>query len=535
MPEAPEIGEAHASKLADIDGVNEQIKHLLPELLAARKAYCRDPSEAKQKELEAVEERAELLRRDFGQKLAELQQLAGLSDEFLEGVERQRREARYDNRLRLKRHEFTSDNVASDRSIDELLPVALDRILSCVDQRFLAAEVGAEHRLSQMWTGESLSLVKGVRPESETPTIHRFLQAVRVSQDFLEGNPYYDHFAGALLVPQMAALGGGLEDIAEVGGDTDGRIRNLWTLPSSQSDSVAFELLVATACATTGLKVEFLPADAEKSPDLRCHDPIPMVIECKRKRVLSDYEILEETTMRAIFDRLDKEARSRGIWGRFELRLTVDHAALPLDEVVRCLIRQRLAARPERPLAFPWGTVSYCELPRRFRIDHSRVYAPKMLKQAFGWESDLPEWDGIVCRVAKMEAQFIDEISEATALLWSNYCDRAVIRRSWSPLDAYGNAMHQIPPGEFGIVYLAYQEGARAEIADRRFEEFQKRMREWEHTARIRVPVSFLNRLYPRPLVNGSPDLIESAVVLRADYVNPELADAFPGMVFGRR
>ena len=74
----------------------------------------------------------------------------------------------------------------------------------------------------------------------------------------------------------------------------------------------------------------------------------------------------------------------------------------------------------------------------------------------FGWNSDLPEWDGIMCRVDGDGEASVDEIQKPIALVWSNASGAAVKKRAWSPLDLFGDAMGQIPPGEFGIIYLAY-------------------------------------------------------------------------------
>ena len=99
--------------------------------------------------------------------------------------------------------------------------------------------------------------------------------------------------------------------------------------------------------------------------------------------------------------------------------------------------------------------------------------------------------------VATKSDQLVDYIAEPTGLLWCNHSERAVRRRAWSPLDLFFDAMNQIPPGEFAVVYVAYQEGARAEIADRRVETFTNKMKEWEHSANIRVPVAFLTVYTP--------------------------------------
>jgi hypothetical protein len=129
-----------------------------------------------------------------------------------------------------------------------------------------------------------------------------------------------------------------------------------------------------------------------------------------------------------------------------------------------------------------------------------------------------------------------DEVSHPIGLLWNNRSQRAISKRSWSPLDAFGEAMQQVPPGEFGIIYLAYQEGTRAEIADMRLDRFFDRLKGWWHPGSIRVPIAFLTRLYPRPLEHGKPDLIESVVDLcSAEYGEPLLLRDFPSTVFTRR
>ena len=100
-------------------------------------------------------------------------------------------------------------------------------------------------------------------------------------------------------------------------------------------------------------------------------------------------------------------------------------------------------------------------------------------------------------------------------------------------MDLVGSAMSQIPPGEFGMIYLAYHEGAREEIANRRVQAFMDRMPEWEHSGSIRVPLALLVRLYPRALGHGGPDLIESSLrYVSSAYGNPELFDYFPQSVF---
>jgi len=314
------------------------------------------------------------------------------------------------------------------------------------------------------------------------------------------------------------------------------RISRLWNGPSDGVDAALFELLVAASCSEHGRDVEFMPETHDKSPDLRCHDPYPMVIECKRKRALSRYEQREEMAMRGLFLELEKQALSRGLYGRFDLHLKVEADLAPVQEIVSRIISQRLAAHPDRALNYEWGSVAFHELSYRVRLpDVTRSYSPNMLMALFGWNSDLPEWDGIVCRVDVQGEPSVDEVRGAVALAWSNLSELAVRKRAWSPLDLFGDAMNQITPGEFGLIYLCYTEGAREAIADKRVSNFLSRMSGWEHSAAIRVPISFLVRLYPRPLDHGNPDLIESTVrLVSGEYGDPSLLEEFPTSIFVR-
>jgi hypothetical protein len=526
----PDLTDEEAALIAGAKELGDEIKTLLPQLLAARKNWLRSRNEADAKTLEIIQEQASTLSARHKLVVEELQRLSGIPEEFFEVHENAR--IRGDAHDRIARDDLTVDKVAPTADIDTFLPTALERILRLVDPKWLRADQGEQHRLSEITTGQPLSLVKGLRRRSEFPKIHRFLQTLRVATDYMNGHPAYDHFAGALLVPQLTSLGAKLAAMSAVRGVAE-RVEALWRGPGPGSDSVAYELLVAAACAERGRQIEFIKPTIDKSPDLRRHDPYPLVIECKRKRALSDYEIAEEAVMTRLFRVLDGDARSKGVWGRFTLALAIEAEMVPMGDVVASLLRQRLAARPARPLTYEWGSVAYEELPRHlFLPGKTRAYSPNMLSFAFGWNSDLPDWDGLICRVGCAGAAWIDEVDQPVGLLWSNKSQQATKKRSWSPLDAFGEATSQIPPGEFGIIYVAYQEETRAQIADLRTDSFVERIREWSHSGSIRIPIAFLTRLYPRALDDGKADLIENGVRLCSEYGEPLLFEDFPTIVF---
>lgn len=80
---------------------------------------------------------------------------------------------------------------------------------------------------------------------------------------------------------------------------------------------------------------------------------------------------------------------------------------------------------------------------------------------------------------------------------------------------------------------VCYQEGAREVISDLRTESFISRISDWAHSGSIRIPVSFLIRIYPRALNHGSPDLIENGVRLLSElYGAREYFLDFPTTVF---
>lgn len=516
--------------------LNEQIKPLLPTIVEARRRYMRSRSEEDQTAMERIENEARELTQRHAALEQELRAASGLPDEILAELDKPPK-LPGDGKDRLLRKDLVEESVAVTGLVETYLPEALDEVRRLLPPGWLRQQENIPHRLDALVSGEGcLSLVKGLRPTSEFSPLHRLRQMVRVSDDYQNGVLAYDHFAGATLVPQLVQLGTHLDRIRAVKGDVAGRLQRLSHGNGEGTDSTLFELLVAAGCVEHGRNVEFLPETHEKSPDLRCHDPYPLVIECKRKRALSNYELEEEAAMRGLFLKLESEAVKKGMHGRFELRLDVEARHAPADDVVARLISQRLAPHPEGPLQYPWGSVAYRHLPYRMRLPGTtRLYSPHMLAAVFGWNSDLPEWDGIVCRVHSGGEVSVDQVDNPVALVWSNSSEEAVRKRAWSPLDLFGDAVNQIPPGEFGIIYLAYHEGAREEIADRRMQNFMKRITEWEHAASIRIPISFLVRLYPRPLDHGNPDLIESTVRLSsAEYGDPSLFEEFPNSVFTR-
>lgn len=518
---------------SEADEVSDKLQRLVPVIADARRAYFKSRDEQTRDVLEESEKLGTALNARLAEIVGRMQGALGLSDKDLDALEQRGRSG--DRVPRERRDQLTVEKVESSGTIQTLLDLSFEKLLSMVGSHRLK-EYSALPAPRLIGVADvPLSLVRGIRPESEYPSIHRFAQAILVTRDCLEENPLYDHFAGAMLVPQIAQLAERLEVLRDIPGASK-RVKSLWRRASGEVDSTIFELLVGAACDSKGRSVEFLDVTSSKTPDLMCHDPYPLAIECKRKRSLSTYEIEEEKCMRALFMRLELLARDAGMWGQFVLELSVEAQHAPLEEIVGRLTMQRYAGGQGHLIQYDWGRVAYLESSSRIPLTRpTRLYSPNMLQAAFDWNSDLAEFDGLLCRISNSREPVIDSVEYPVALLWSNISEQALKKRSWGPMSVLSEAIDQIPAGDFGIVYVAYQEGARQEMADSRTFGFAKWLKEFQHRDDIRVPLCKLVRLYPRALAEGGPDLIESTMNFLAEYSDTVLPTLFPSTVFTGR
>lgn len=523
--------EAACQLKEELDTSLDRLRAYLGVLDASRRRYARSRSVEDRTAMDVAQAEADRLQNTFAEALQALRDHMGITEEDLAELEDPRDTAMG----QLPRAALTADEIDPTADLDAMLPSALEAIESLLPARWVEAEAPDSARLDELFGPDGmLSITKGLRPESEAPKIHRLRQAIYTARDYLAGNLAYDHFAGATQVPTLVQLAAELEHLRGVGGDVEARLQKLWSGASRGVDATFFELLTAARCVGRGRSVAFIEETSERTPDLECADPFPVVIECKRQDPLSPYELEEEAVMRAIFLRLRHFARASGLAGKFEVRLSVEARDLDVEEVAGAIFRQRLAAHWDRSLAYEWGTVAFQELPRRGQLPKvTRAYSPTMLAWIFGWNTDLPEWDGLCCSIANACGGLVEHVLSPLALLWSNAAAGAIRKRTWAPTNLFGSATGQIYGGSMGIIYVAYVEGARAETADRRVVAYKERLEDWEHVGNIRIPISVLTRLYPRPLGEGNPDLIESGVqIVSALYGDPSLFDDFPTTIF---
>ncbi|HEX2094710.1 MAG TPA: hypothetical protein VHG28_20055 [Longimicrobiaceae bacterium] len=447
----------------------------------------------------------------------EMMAAAGLTEEMIQVIEAERQRKWLDPVDRSQRGTVTGEQVETTDLAEDVLPSALEALLARVDRVWLREQTALGCRLGAQFLSEPLSILRGIRIASEVRPIHRFAQMLLVAEDFLEERLDYDRFSGALLIPQTAALGSRIGDLTQVAGEVNERVEALWRLPSTMTDSTVYELLVAATSARLGRRVEFLEAGRAgtgvKIPDLRLHDySFPFVIECKRKQLVTEADFDEEARMRALFAELRIECLRRGLFGLFKVRFEVEPEAIPIRAVVEAAVQQRLTPHPERYTAYGWGRIAYHPLPSVLDTPVTPLYSPLFLQRVFGWDSDLPPQDGLICQVDQTGEMLVDRVRAPLGFVWTNESPTVFRRRARTAAALFASAIRQIPAGEMGAVYICYQEGDREQVADDRVEYLRQQMRGWEHSSNIRVPLIVMSRIVPRALDHGRPDLVETAM-----------------------
>lgn len=435
--------------------------------------------------------------------------------------------------VRLHRDELTPDSVEPTESLDDVLPEALSSLIARVDEDWLNDFRAAHERSLPPHSDGTLSLVHGLWPGSNRPEVHRFAQALFLAEDFLANRDDFDFFSGSVLIPQIAALGASLEILDDVSGSQE-RIRHLWQGPSQEVESTVYELLVAAALARSGFEPEFVePTPDRKTPDIRLGaERLPAVVECKRQRFIGDYERSEERHARRLFAAAS-EKRSRDANGVFDVSFNVEITAVEPEEFATSIWNNSETVAWEHE--YEWGQARFRPLPEQVRMRRlTRLFSPNYLATVFGWDLNDATHDGYCAEVAPPERCLIDEARDPLGMAWQVNCQRALERRCRSVMSHFGRAAEQVPTGERGIIYFAYQEGHRADVADARTERILGRLREFDHRSTVLIPYVFINRFIPAALDDGAPDTIENCIELYG-YEKPGGIEEFPCRVLVAR
>jgi hypothetical protein len=470
--------------------------------------------------------------------IAHLEKLeAGLSEAERKRMETlEVRSMQPDARSRLWKRELTTKvmDPTTAVNIDDALASGLPKILAHIpvgwlhEQQKLRAKLGDDH------LRRPLVLHGNSRVDDAAMPIHRFAYGLCEALRLTEDSFAYDIYEGCALLPEIAALCLQMDALKGVRGGIE-KIRELIAAPNEEIRSRIFEMLVAAGCASLGRDVEFLKPGTKKTADMRIHDlRFPAILECKRQSSLSEYEKREVARVHEVFAVLSERRRELGLVGDLQLVFTEDIERVPSKEIVLAVEECVQHVGPYTGLAKPWGAVTFRPLEVSIQLEHeTRLYSPFFLASVFGWTMEDTEFDGICATVENDQSMRIGRAELPFSLRWRIEKDSALERKARCVTSLLAEAVGQIPVGEGAFVYICYDDSHRAAVADRRTERifelaqtFQVR-RKW-----IRPPMLIVvGRLFPTPLGDGAPDLIESSVPMSTEKENV-YDGLMPGKIF---
>jgi hypothetical protein len=419
-----------------------------------------------------------------------------------------------DEPARWWKKDLSTEDVPILRWIEDSLKVGLELLIDRLPQGWWKAQQKLREAAGYASLQESIALYGGVSGNSPAHRVHRYAYALMLAQDLMEKREQYDIYEGALFVPFIGALCTLLDPLREVKGGYD-KLDELRRAPSEEVNSRLYEIIVAARCASLGREVEFLDTGTDPTPDLRIHDlGFPVVVECKMQSRLSNRERQEFETMQRVFRALIDGREQRGLVGS----LTII-SNRPLEEIgdavlVEAAMRCTTGINPYQTIEEDWGAVSFAPLELSLELEEpTRIYSPEFMEQVFGWNLESAQHDGICAVVKNNRAMTLGRAELPFCLKWAVEHEDALSRKARLLASNLSEAFSQIPVGEAGLVYLAYEETHRAPVADHRTQRFLDMMAEWTIRKRgINPMLIVLNRLYPNALHDGRPDLIESAI-----------------------
>jgi hypothetical protein len=512
-----------------------QISVIMKEMVKARSG---DQSrlDSLRKDYDRLHEELESLRQGQQEIVTEAMQRIGITEADVEAIEEARRAERGEKLTQgvIQRADVLADNISETGKIEDLLPKSLERLLSFAPSSWISTTKSQKdfYRLGEAYVSNPFSLVSSSCVRG-CGTDNRFGQQLVVAEDFLEGREEYDFWQGALTVPQLARLGEVIDSVCDTGQDGKARIRRLFEGHADLVDSTIYEVIVAGACLECGRSITMLePNRHGKTPDMRITDlPMPFVIECKRRQPLIEYERMEEATVRTLFEDLNRQLQMAGISGIVEADFKIELKDISPTRFTDDVRRHIIFGLESVSATYDWGSTRFDGLPADIHFETTRLYSPNFLLKVFAWNVEQPTFDGIICRADSGHQLIVDGVRSPLALKWRSTSEVAMMKKVRSVSSLFGSALSQMPIGELGAVYLCFQEGAAPEIADERTNRIIQDFRGWTHNWGIRVPVIYINRLFPRPLGDGRPDLIENIFMFQQDGAEV-FHDLLPSAVF---
>ena len=160
-----------------------------------------------------------------------------------------------------------------------------------------------------------------------------------------------------------------------------------------------------------------------------------------------------------------------------------------------------------------WGAIHLKPVAVSQEFERTRLYSPEFLEMVFQIDLELDEFDGICAVTRNNQFPEVDRAELPFLMKWRSNSEAATKRKLETIEYLWIEAVDQVPTGEAGLIYLAYEEGHRPLLADARTNAI-RRLADTIYFKRrgIVIPMTLISRLFPNVVLEGRPDLIESTI-----------------------
>jgi hypothetical protein len=436
--------------------------------------------------------------------------------------------------------EFDSSFWKKDISATEtthIIEDSLARGFSRLLDLFPPAWVNRQYRLSQAELERRNAMpfvLLGSSRASEIIGAHPLGYAIFLTQLFLDKRPEIEVYDAAFLLPLIAAMCDRLNGIVNVKGGRE-KLLAMSRAPGGEFNGRAFELLVAGRAAEMGRDVEFVITGSEASPDLRINDlEIPLVVECKFQSRWSKTELAEIELFQTVFANLSSEYAQSGMPAALEIIVTAQVTNVKADEMLRDLRDQFNSLIPFGSRTCNWGTFRVEAL--NAEVDWrqpTRLYSPNYLAHVFRWEPETGDWDGICATVADATTLVTQRARLPFGIKWRLAHPADERSKARDVMRSLQEAANQVPVGEAGCLYVAFEDSHREALADMRTRRIIERLPAFYHRKRgANIQFLVVCRLYPKALGDGKADLIESVIPASLGDADDTWPSSMPVAVF---
>ena len=219
--------------------------------------------------------------------------------------------------------------------------------------------------------------------------------------------------------------------------------------------------------------------------------------------------------IREVFAILCSERMELGLVGELTIDFTQEIKRLSASGIAERIREVTNSLSPRVDEEAEWGTIHLKPVEVSQEFERTRLYSPEFLEKVFGTDLELDGFDGICVVAANDSSPEVDRAELPLLLKWTSNSPAAQQSKMQTIKNLWIEAVDQIPTGEAGLIYLAYEEGHRPSLADARTEGIRDFVENMYFKRRaISIPMTVISRLYPNVALEGRPDFIESTIPL---------------------